>query len=122
MTISIALWYNIVRDKQETTSISDETTKQSEHSEALVELPKPEFYVVYSGDADIPDIISLNDTYFGGTAPVDLKIKVLDKVDKTIYGQYIGFCKIYNEQRKMHGKNIDCAKETIRICREKGYL
>ena len=22
----------------------------------------------------------------------------------------------------MHGKNIDCAKETIRICREKGYL
>ena len=97
-------------------------TVQSEHSESLVEIPKPELYVVYSGDSEIPDTVSLNDTYFGGNAPVDLKIKVLDEVNDTIYGQYIGFCKIFNEQRKMHGKNIDCAKETIRICREKGYL
>ena len=97
-------------------------TVQSEHSESLVEIPKPELYVVYSGDAEIPDTVSLNDTYFGGNAPVDLKIKVLDEVNDTIYGQYIGFCKIFNEQRKLHGRNIDCAKETIRICREKGYL
>ena len=70
----------------------------------------------------MPDTISLNDTYFGGTAPIDLKVKVLDKVDDTIYGQYIGFCKIFNEQRKLHGNSIACAKETIRVCREKGYL
>ena len=97
-------------------------TVQSELSEELVELPKPELYVVYSGDKEMPDTISLNDTYFGGSAPIDLKVKVLDKVDDTIYGQYIGFCKIFNEQRKLHGNSIECAKETIRVCREKGYL
>lgn len=97
-------------------------TVQSELSEDLVELPKPELYVVYSGDKEISDTISLNDTYFDGSAPIDVKVKVLDKVNDTIYGQYIGFCKIFNEQKKLHGNSVECAKETIRICREKGYL
>ena len=68
------------------------------------------------------ETVSLNDIYFGGKAPIDLRVNVLDKVNDTIYGQYIGFCRIFNEQRRLHGNSIECAKETIRVCREKGYL
>lgn len=97
-------------------------TVQSEHSSSKVNLPKPELYVVYSGEQSCPDIISFSDNFFGENSSVDLKIKVLNNADMTIHGQYIGFCKVFNEQRKIYRDSIMCAKETIRICIEKGYL
>lgn len=97
-------------------------TVQSEHSSSKVKLPKPELYVVYSGEQNCPDIISFSDSFFGEESSVELKIKVLNEADMTIHGQYIGFCKVFNEQRKIYRDSIMCAKETIRICIEKGYL
>lgn len=97
-------------------------SQQSEHSSSRVKLPKPELYVVYSGSRNVPDEISFKDDFFGGDAPVDLKIKILSKTDETIYGQYIGFCKVYDEQRKLYNNSVKCIEETIRICLEKGYL
>lgn len=73
---------------------------QSEHSASRVKLPKPELYIVYSGNKDVPKEISFNHDYFDGDAPVDLQIKILSNTDETIYGQYIGFCRVYDEQRK----------------------
>lgn len=95
---------------------------QSEHSETRVTLPKPELYVVYSGDKEVPEYVSLDEDFFGGKSSVDVRVKILNKIDKTICGQYIGFCKVYNEQRKLHSNSIECIKETIRICLERGYL
>lgn len=97
-------------------------TIQSEHSSTKVKIPKPELYVVYSGEQKCPEIVSFSDSFFDGDCPVELKVKVLNKVDMTIYGQYIGFCKVFNEQRKIYQDSILCAKETLRICIEKGYL
>ncbi len=97
-------------------------TVQSEHSSSKVRIPKPELYVVYSGEQSCPDIISFSDNFFGENSSVDLKIKVLNEADMTIHGQYIGFCKVFNEQRKIYRDSIMCAKETIRICIERGYL
>lgn len=97
-------------------------TVQSEHSSSKVKLPKPELYVVYSGEQSCPDIISFSDNFFGENSSVDLKIKVLNNAGMTIHGQYIGFCKVFNEQRKIYRDSIMCAKETIRICIERGYL
>ena len=97
-------------------------TKQSEHDESAVKLPKPEFYVIYTGNTNVPDAISFKEIFFGGDAPIDLEINVLKKVDDRICGQYIGFCKVYDEQRKKYGNDVKCAQETIRICIEKGYL
>ena len=100
-------------------------TKQSEHSGTKVKLPKPELYVVYTGDdkKNVPETMSFADDYFDGDSPIDLKVNILSKVDtSTISGQYIGFCKVYNEQRKQHGNTPKCIDETIRICMEKGYL
>ena len=97
-------------------------TKQIEHSRSKVKLPKPELYVIYSGEEKIPDVVSLNDEFFDGTAEIDLKVKIFDKIDETISGQYIGFCKVFDEQRKIYSKGVQAARETFRICIEKSYL
>ena len=71
----------------------------------------------------MPNDISFKDDYFGGDCPVDVKVKVLKKPGtETISGQYIGFSKVYDEQRTLHNNKIECIKETLRICKEKGYL
>ena len=97
-------------------------TVQSEHSAAKVKIPKPELYVVYSGEQKCSETVSFSDSFFDGNSPVDLKIRVLNEVDMTLHGQYIGFCKVFDEQRKIYQDSIMCARETIRICMEKGYL
>lgn len=98
------------------------STAQSEHSSTKVKLPKPELYVFYSGTGEKPKVISLNDEFFEGTADIDVKVKVLSKVDTTLSGQYIGFCKVFDEIRKNGKDGVEIAKETFRICIEKGYL
>ena len=100
-------------------------TQQSEHSSAKVSLPKPELYVIYTGDdrKSVPSEISFKEDYFDGDAPVDMKVKILCKEDTTtISGQYIGFCKVYNQQKALHNDSIKCAEETVKICIKKGYL
>ncbi len=98
-------------------------TQQSEHTYKRIELPKPELYIIYTGDRAVPDEISFNEDYFNGEGPIDIKVKILKQPGTdTIYGQYIGFCKVYDEQRKIHKNKIECIKETIRICEERGYL
>lgn len=97
-------------------------TKQSEHYPKRVKLPVPDFYVVYTGDKKVPEEISLNDDYFGGKANIDLKVKILKEVNTTLYGQYIGFCKIFDEQFRIHKNSIRCAEETVRICIDRNYL
>ena len=98
-------------------------SNQSEHITQKVYLPKPEFYVVFTGERDVPDTVSFNQTFFDGTAPLDIKVNVLKEAGtETIYGQYISFSKTYDEQRKIYGNALECIRETIRICLEKGYL
>ncbi|MBQ7984160.1 MAG: hypothetical protein IJ250_00820 [Bacteroidales bacterium] len=99
-----------------------EETNLSEHSKTRVTIPQPELYLVYSGDKNVPEEISFAEEFFGGNSAVDLKVKVIKDVSEQIAGQYIGFCKVFDEQRKIHKNSIECAKETIRICKEKGYI
>ena len=100
-----------------------DASEQDVHSDSIVSLPQIELYVLYSGDRkNVPDEISFSEDYFKGNSPVDVRVKILHQPGTTIYGQYIGFCKVYNEQRKLYGNDKKCAEETIRICIEKGYL
>jgi len=40
----------------------------------------------------------------------------------SIIGQYIIFCKVYNEQRKKYGQTKKAVTETIRICKDRNVL
>ena len=83
----------------------------------------PELYVIYSGPGKKPDVISFSEDYFGGNPDIELKVHVLSEANNTtLSGQYIGFCKVFDEQRKLYDDGITAAKETYRICIEKGYL
>jgi len=98
-------------------------TEQSEHLEKRVFLPKPEMYVVYTGSKKISDEVSFSETYFDGDSSLDLRVKVLRQAEKnTLHGQYIGFSRVYDEQRRLYSNKLECIKETIRICIEEGYL
>ena len=70
-------------------------------------LPKPELYVIYTGDRkDRKESLSLKEDIFGGEdIGIDLKVKVLyDGQEGDIIYQYIEFCKVLTEQIKIHGR------------------
>ena len=88
-------------------------------------MPKPELYVIYTGDRkEHPEYISLSDAFFGGhTGFIDAKVKVLYGTDEDdIISQYVTFTKVYNEQMKQYGRTRETIMETIRICKDKNVL
>lgn len=83
-----------------------------------VELPKPELYVIFTGERkDRPEYISLKDEFWGGDAVVDAKIKVIyDGQPGDIINQYVTFTRVANDQMKKYGRTQKAAEQTIRIC------
>ncbi len=53
-----------------------------------------------------------------------LDIVMIDNVCDTedIINQYIIFCKVFDEQRKLYGMTEQTVKETIRICKDRNIL
>ncbi len=52
---------------------------------------------------------------------IDLKAKIIYAENKKdIIGQYIIFCHVFDEQRKIHGRNKSAVENTIRICQNEG--
>ena len=101
-------------------------TKQNLYSSKKADMPKPELYVIFTGDKpeNPPDSISLSKDFFGGEKiAIDAEVKVLYQEDQsTIIGEYIIFCKVYNEQRKKYGQTREAVLETIRICKDRNVL
>lgn len=83
-----------------------------------VELPKPELYVIFTGERkDHPDYISLKDEFWSGDAVVDAKVKVIyDGQPGDIINQYVTFTKVADDQIKKYGRTQKAVEETIRIC------
>ena len=82
-----------------------------------VEIPRPELYVVYTGDREaVPETLRLSDLYQGvGSAEVEVKV-LRDDGTGDILDQYVRFCKIADEQREKYGLTQQAIDETIRIC------
>ena len=100
-------------------------TKQNVYRSKKIRLPRPELYVIYTGDRkERPEYISLAEEFFDGqNIFLDAKIKVLYGSDKDdIISQYVTFTKVYDEQRKLHGRTRKAVTETIRICKDKNVL
>ena len=90
-----------------------------------VEMPKPELYVIYTGDqGSHPDVLSMKDEFFPHSdCCIEAKVKIIYLRDSDdIISQYIGFCRVFNEQIALYGRSLRAAKETIRICRDKNLL
>ena len=101
-------------------------TEQNLYSSKPVNMPKPELYVIFTGERprNPPDIISLSKDFFHGERiAIDAEVRVIYHEDEdNIIGQYIIFCKVYSEQLKKHGRTKEAILETIRICKDKNVL
>ena len=91
-----------------------------------VELPKPELYVIYTGNRkDRPKELQLSKEFFPDATDLalDVKVKMIygDNEDDII-GQYVLFTKVYDEQRKLYGRTRKAIEETIRICKGRDVL
>ena len=105
-----------------------------------IKIPRPEFYVVYTGTDDVPPVIRLSDLYadklddsdenekrqqeirekFGWA---DVEVRVIRKTGKgDILDQYVRFCEIANEMREMYGPTLEAVRKTIDKCLEEGVL
>lgn len=96
------------------------------YGEKKIELPKPELYVIYTKeDAETkPDVLTLKDSFFDGEdICVDCRVKVIkDGLEGDIISQYVRFCRVFDEQKKIHGRTRKAVEETIRICMDENVL
>lgn len=102
-----------------------ESTKQNVYGSKKLELPKPEIYVIYTGNRKTrPEYLHLSEEFFGGDDSVlDVKVKMIyDGKEGDIISQYVTFTKIYNEQVKLYGRTREAVLETIRICKGQNVL
>ncbi len=102
-----------------------ERTSQSLYKSTKVKMPKPELYIIFTGNKGRkPETVSLSQEFFGGAdIDVEVKAKVIYESDtEDIINQYIIFCKAFDEQRKLYGMTEQAVKETIRICKDRNIL
>ena len=91
----------------------------------IANLPKPELYVIYTGDRkERPEYISFKEEFFKNEdIPIEVKVKVIyDSTSGDILNQYIAFTKICDEQVRKYGRTKQAVEETIRICQDKNIL
>ena len=102
-----------------------ERTSQSLYKSKKAKMPKPELYVIYTGNKGRkPDIISLSKEFFDD-ADIDIEVKakvIYESETEDIINQYIIFCKVFDGQRKLYGMTEQTVKETIRICKNRNIL
>jgi hypothetical protein len=100
-------------------------THQSLYNTKKVTFPKPELYVIYTGDrGDRKDVITLSEEFLGGEkCSLEVSAKVLFYSEhEDIISQYIKFTRIYNEQVAIYGRKRRAVIETIRICKNENVL
>ncbi len=100
-------------------------TSQNYYKSKKVKMPKPELYIIFTGNKGRkPDKISLSKEFFkGADIDIEVRAKVIYESSKDdIINQYIIFCKVLNEQTNLHGMTRTAVTETIRICKDRNVL
>ena len=100
-------------------------TNQSLYTSKKVDFPKPELYMIYTGEkGNKKDVISLTEEFLGGAeCSVEVKVKVIfDGKKGDIINQFVEFTKVYTEQVKLYGRTRKAVIETIKICRDRSIL
>lgn len=101
-----------------------EESGQNRYGSKKLSLPKPEFYVIYTGGQKPDEWLRLSSEFLGGDENfLEVKVKVLYGEGKNdIISQYVNFTTIYTEQVKKYGRTQQAILETIRICKDKNIL
>ena len=99
-------------------------TNQNIYGEKKVKLPKPELYVLYTGNKVIKEKeISLRKEFYNNDSPVDIKIKVITiKNSSKILKEYIKFTKVLDRNNKQYGYTKKSINDTIKYCIENNIL
>ena len=88
-------------------------------------LPKPELYVLYTGNRkNKPAKLSLRKDFFKDeNCPIDVEITMIyDGKEGDIISQYVEFTKVCNEQIKLHGRSAETVEEILNICKTRHIL
>ena len=97
-------------------------------SDPVYSLPTPEFYVIYTGNDDVTDMIDFADLYLpspGGTKKVTLSVKIIRSSSREgdFVSQYIRFCKAATEMRRKNRDDLNLAvKELTEYCLSNNIL
>ncbi len=101
------------------------TQKVNLYSSKKVKIPKPELYVIFTGErSEKPEYISLSEEFFDGqNCAVEAKVKMIyNSEEGDIINQYIVFTKVCKEQVKLYGRTKKALLEAIRICKDRNVL
>ena len=96
-----------------------QNTNQNIYGTKKVTLPRPELYVVYTGNDEIKKkTISLRKDFFkDDTYPIDIEIKVITIKNATnILKDYIEFTKVLDKNNKKYGYTKNSITKTIDYC------
>ena len=93
-------------------------TNQNIYGTKKVNLPKPELYVLYTGNKVIKNkIISFKNEFFNNNCPIDIRVKVITLKESTkIVKEYIRFSKVLDDNNKKYGYTKMSINETIKYC------
>lgn len=122
-TIKDSVFTNLFQDKRYLLQLYK--TLHPEDTQVTEDALSDELYVIYTGDRkERTEYISLADEFFDRQKTfLDAKIKVLyGSGQGDIISQYVTFTKVYDGQRKLHGRTRKAVTETIRICKDKNVL
>lgn len=90
----------------------------------VIKLPKPEFYVIYTGNRRVPKEIRLSKEFFNGEdVGIEIKAKVITKSTKgDILDQYIEFAHEFDRNKEKFGNAEKAALSTYDYCIKNGIL
>ena len=95
------------------------------YANSKIKLPKPEMYVIYTGERkDKKAELSLAEEFFNGATDLQLnvKVKMLYGGQKDIISQYVDFAKVCTDQVRKYGYTRKAIEEILRICIDKDVL
>ena len=96
------------------------------HDRTKIEVPDVEAFIIYSGKDKVEDEkLSLRKVFFDNKeGKPDFTARVICGDYKGgIIEEYLGFCRVFDDQRQLYPEDkAQGIAETVRICKEKGYL
>ena len=95
------------------------------YSSKKIMIPKPELYVIYTGDRKrVPDVLNFKEVFFNNEeVSLNFDVKILHIGNtREIVLEYIMFCKILMEQKELTNDPKEAIKATIEICKDRDIM